>query len=171
MLTLKTFLLIGALTFVNPGAQAQGAAQFSAASAASEKVGEAYFAAYVARDWDRLEQLLAEGGSFADPTAALVFGPVQNTGKVEVLKKFREGYVAITHMSFNRSRAFFSGHHAVFEGTLDWSLKLKSGKLVVTKAMPLVTVLRIEDGLVVEHRDLADYHPYIDAHRTTTSGS
>ncbi len=170
MLTHKIFVLIGALTFVNPSAHAQGAAQFNAASAASEKVGEAYFSAYIARDWDRLEPLLAERGSFADPTAALVFGPVQNLGKATAMKNFRDGYAAITDMSFNRSRAFFSGHYAVFEGTLDWSLRLKSGKLVVTKAMPLVTVLRIEDGLVVEHRDLADYHPYVEAHRTTASG-
>ncbi len=29
--------------------------------------------------------------------------------------------------------------------------------------MPFVTMLRIENGLVVEHRDIADYRPFIAA--------
>lgn len=151
-------------------ARAQGAAEYQNASAASEKVGEAYFSAYVARDWNRLEPLLAERGGFADPTAALVFGSVAHADKATTMKAFREGYAAITQMSFKRQRAFFSGHYAIFEGTLDWTLRLASGKIVETRAMPLVTVLRVENGEVVEHRDLADYHPYIAAHRAASRG-
>jgi SnoaL-like domain len=167
---LNAVVLVAALALPAANSCAQGTSQFAAASSVSEEVGEAYFSAYVARDWDRLAPLLAERGSFADPTAALVFGPVENAGKVATLKTFREGYAAITHMSFNRIRAFFSGHYAVFEGTLDWSLSLPNGGLAITKAMPLVTVLRIEGGQVVEHRDLADYHPYLEARRAATPG-
>lgn len=99
MSALKIRMLFAVLALVATGASAQGSAPFAAASTAAEKIGEAYFSAYIARDWDRLEPLLAERGSFADPTAALVFGSVQTTGKVEMLTKFRNGYAAIAHMS------------------------------------------------------------------------
>lgn len=69
-------------------------------------VADPYFKAYVARDWDRLEPLLAEGSGFADPTATLVFGVVKVEGKAATLKNFREGYAAIRHMAFHPIRAF-----------------------------------------------------------------
>lgn len=164
--SLLFFLLSCALS----NASAQGAAPYKAASIATQRVGEAYFSAYVNRDWDRLEPLVADQGGFADPTASLIFGGVNHVGKTATLKAFREGYAAITEMSFKRTRAFFSGSYAIFEGTLDWTLRLRSGKLVATKGMPLVTVLRIEGDRVVEHRDLADYHAYLEAHAKASGG-
>jgi ketosteroid isomerase-like protein len=143
---------------------------FASTSATTARVAERYFEAYIARDWDRLAPLLAESGGFADPTAEPVFGKVEVTGKRATVEYFRANYAAIRHMQFNRTRAFFSGRHAVFEGTLDWTLALGGGKEAVTLAMPFVTILRIEDGLVVEHRDFADHQPFVAAHRRATGG-
>jgi len=154
-----------------PGAIA-GSAQpsFEATAAATRAVAEPYFAAYIARDWATLEPLLAASGTFTDPTAEPVFGQVMNVGKAAVMKNFREGYAAIKSMRFNRTRAFVSGPVAVFEGTLDWTLALASGHDVVTQGMPFVTTLRVVDGQVVEHRDYADYHPFVEAHRKAKAG-
>lgn len=136
---------------------------FAQASQATRSVAEPYFEAYIARQWDRLAPLLAEQGSFEDPTATLVFGPVKQAGKAATLQNFRDGYAAIRHMAFHASRVFVSGEHAVFEGTLDWTLALAGGRQAVTTGMPFITVLRVVDGRVVEHRDYADYTPFLAA--------
>lgn len=132
-------------------------------------LAERYFAAYIALDWDVLAPMLAEQGSFADLTAEPVFGEVKADGKAAMMKNFREGYAGISHMQFNRTRAFTSGGVAVFEGTLDWDYTLESGKVVVTREMPFVTILKLVDGKVIEHRDYADYQPFIDAYKKVTA--
>ncbi len=154
-----------ALAFQSGQAWAQSGTAFSQATAATEPVAERYFAAYIAREWDSLAPLLADAGGFSDPTASLVFGEVKHVGKAATMKNFREGYAAITQMEFKRSRAFFSGEHAIFEGTLDWTLALGEGKEAITKAMPFVTILRVQNGQVVEHQDFADYAPFLSAVR------
>jgi hypothetical protein len=78
---------------------------------------------------------------------------------------FREGYAAITHMEFNPSRVFFSGEYAVLEGTLGWTLSLGTGNSATTQAMPFLTVLHVVGGQVIEHRDFADYAPFLAAVR------
>jgi hypothetical protein len=153
-----------------PPAVAQSGPTLAESSAATRLVAEPYFAAYVARDWDKLAPLLADAAHFADPTAEPVFGKIDVQGKASVLKNFREGYADIKHMQFHKTRAFFSGGQAIFEGALDWTLRLDGGREVVTQAMPLVTILRIESGQVVDHTDLADYRFFIEAHRKAKSG-
>jgi len=168
--TTSMLLLCMMLCTAAPPAAAQKTEPLASTSAATARVAEKYFEAYIARDWDRLAPLLAEGGGFADPTAEPVFGKVEVTGKRATIDYFRTNYAAIRHMQFNPTRAFFSGRHAVFEGTLDWTLALGGGKEAVTLAMPFVTILRIEDGLVVEHRDFADYQPFVAAQRRAMGG-
>lgn len=162
-------LALAALT-ANPPVAAQPAQSFAAESAATQRTAEFYFAAYIARDWDKLSPYLAEEGGFADPTATPIFGKVGVSGKKSTLKYFRENYAAIKAMRFNQTRAFFSGAHAVFEGTLDWTLGLQGGKEAVTVGMPFVTILRVEAGQVIEHRDFADYQAFIVAQRKAASG-
>lgn len=134
-------------------------------SAATRPVAQRYFSAYIARDWNSLAALLAEEGSFADPTAEPIFGKVEHRGKLAVMKNFRDGYASIKRMEFTSSRTVISGAHAIFEGTLDWTLELDDGKEAVTRRMPFLTILKIEAGLVVEHTDYADYRPFVEAVR------
>lgn len=136
--------------------------KYSEATPSAQETGEKYFAAYIARDWDTIEPLLAEKASFRDGTAELVFGGVIQEGKPAVMKLFREGYASIDDMRFQKLRSYFAGNYAIFEGSLDWSLKLDDGRLVKS-VIPFSTILRIEDGKVVEHRDYADYAPFIAA--------
>ncbi|TJY59924.1 nuclear transport factor 2 family protein [Sinimarinibacterium sp. CAU 1509] len=146
-------------------ATGQTSPTFADMSAVTQRAAEAYFSAYIARDWDALAPHLADSGSFTDPTAEPVFGLVAVSGKIATLKYFRQNYAAIKAMQFNRTRAYFSGAHAVFEGTLDWTLTLDSGKDVETRGMPFVTILRLDGDQVVDHRDFADYQPFIEAYR------
>ncbi len=160
---LKLIFRIALIAFA-ANTYAQSTPGFADLSRTTERVAEAYFAAYIARDWDRLSPLLAEGASFSDPTASGETTP-QSVGKQATEKYFRENYARITHMEFKRIRAFHSGSFAVFEGNLTWSLNARNGKAILTEAMPLVTILRIEGERVAEHRDFADYHPFIEAQR------
>lgn len=145
---------------------AQEQQNFGEASAASESVGQAYFDAYIARDWDSLEPLLAGTGSFHDATAELVFGGAEAQGKAAMMTLFREGYAGIRRMELRPLRTFHSGHYAIFEGELDWTLQLDGGG-EVSSVMPFITILRIENGLIVSHRDFADYAPFLTALRAT----
>lgn len=131
--------------------------RYFAQSERSKQVGEAYFNAYLKKNWDELGTLLADQGNFTDPTARLVFGNVDVTGKAEVLRYFRENYAKIT-MKFLPARKVYSGHYAIFEGSLDWTYPGENGTVRVV--MPFTNILHIENGLVVKHTDLADYHPY-----------
>ncbi len=164
-----TLILCASLHVFSANIHAQGAPSYSDLSRATERVAESYFAAYIARDWDRLSPLLAESASFSDPTATGDSAP-RSVGKQATEKNFRENYAGITRMEFQRTRVFYSGHYAVFEGNLTWAVNGKDGKSILTEAMPLVTILRIEDEHVVEHRDYADYHPFIEARRKTRPG-
>ena len=168
--SLRQTAVAAALCLNVQAAPAQQPTDFEHAAKATQRVAEPYFAAYIARDWDRLATLLAEAGSFSDPTATAVFGAVRHAGKAAAMKNFREGYAAITHMEFQRTRAFYSSNHAVFEGTLDWTLNLGAGKVATTKGMPFVTILHVASGQVLNHQDFADYAPFLEAVRKARSG-
>lgn len=165
---LGTWLLTAALLIGLPAAaQAPSLAELSAAT---QRVAEPYFAAYIARDWDKLAPLLGDDGGFSDPTAEPVFGKVESRGKAQVLRNFRENYAAIGSMQFHATRTLVSGRHAVFEGRLDWTLGLAGGREAVTEGMPFLTILKVEDGKVVDHQDFADDAPFLGALRKARGG-
>jgi ketosteroid isomerase-like protein len=134
---------------------------YFAATEQSKQVGTQYFQAYIKMDWTALAPLMAEENSFDDKTAQLVFGPMLKQGKAQVLQHFTENYVGLT-MQFTTSRQLFAGNMALFEGELNWTLQQPKRK-IVTQKMPMVIVLKIEHGKVTEHRDYADYQPFIKA--------
>jgi len=169
MPSLHTLIIGVSLQVFSASVHAQGTPSYAELSKATERVAESYFAAYIARDWDRLSPLLAESASFSDPTASGDSAP-QSVGRQATEKNFRENYARITRMEFKRTRVFYSGHYAVFEGALTWAVDGKDGKAILTEAMPLVTILRVEGERVAEHRDFADYHPFIEARRRAQPG-
>lgn len=146
----------------------------AAQTARMEPVAQAYFKAYIDRDWDRLEPLLDDAARFADPTADAVFGmSTARSGKATLMQFFRNNYAAIRAMRFKPGTAWASGEFAVFVGELDWTLALPNGRLVRTQ-MPLVTRLHIRNGRVLEHVDVADYRPFeaaLQAGRAASAGS
>ncbi|MDT9000750.1 nuclear transport factor 2 family protein [Paucibacter sp. APW11] len=137
---------------------------FEAQSAATQAVAERYLRAYVAKDWDALGAELAEQGSFHDAAARLVFGELHPRGRKAVLDYFRQVYSVLTTHEFKLERAFFSGDYAVFSAVADWSFA-PSGQPAVRSKTPIVITLRVQNGQVLEHVDLTDYHPYLAAYR------
>lgn len=158
--------MVGAALALSGPLSAQEAPRtdYTAVSAATAPVADAYFAAYTARDWDRLEPLLAPDASFQDPTATHVFGGVLSEGRDAMMQRFRVGYAGITDMTFAIDRRLISGDIAIYEGALNWGLDLGDGTLV-DSVTPMVIVLTVEDGKVVKHRDYVDYAPFLEAVR------
>lgn len=159
--------LIAAALLGSTALHAQDAAPeptYAEATAATAPVADAYFAAYIARDWDALEPLLADDGSFQDPTATRVFGSVAAEGRAAVMERFRKGYVGITHMQFATTRRMMSGDVAIYEGALDWGLALQGGAMVQS-VTPMVIVLTVRNGKIASHRDYVDYAPFLAAYR------
>lgn len=139
---------------------------YAQVNAATAPVADAYFAAYISRDWEALEPLLAEQASFRDPTATHVFGGVMSEGREAMMERFRTGYASITHMRFATSRRFVAGDVAVYEGALDWGLDLGGGT-VVESVTPMVIVITVAAGQVAQHRDYVDYAPFLEAVRAS----
>ena len=166
----RAALVAAALAFAMPAA-AQDSPQpdYTAVSAATAPVADAYLAAYTSLDWDRLEPLLAEDADFVDPTATLVFGEVASEGRAAMMERFRVGYAGITHAEYVPGSRIISAETAVYEGALHWGFALEDGTQIDT-VTPLVMMLTVEDGLVVHHRDYVDYAPFIEAMRRAQAG-
>ncbi|MFT7359311.1 nuclear transport factor 2 family protein [Parasphingorhabdus sp.] len=137
---------------------------YAALTAATAPVADAYFAAYIANDWDALEPLLAEAATFQDPTASHIFGGVLSDGRTAMMERFRTGYASLTHMEFTKNRSLISDESALYEGALHWGIDLGDGTLVDC-VTPMVIVLTVVDGKVTRHLDYVDYAPFVAAMR------
>lgn len=133
---------------------------------ATGPIADAYFDAYIALDWDRLEPLVADNATFQDRTAEQLFTNLQKSGKVEMMKGFRENYSGLTKMIFHKTRVVHSGAYAIYEGDLEWGVKYPAGR-VVESLTPFVVILKVENGKVVEHRDWVDYGPFLQSELAT----
>jgi ketosteroid isomerase-like protein len=137
----------------------------SAITEATRIAADAYFKAYFGKDWKTIEGLAGEEIRFSDPTAAIPFGPSpEKAGKKVVLAAFEEGLTPLD-LDFQPMRAVYSGEYAIYEGSLTWTSHLKRRN--ITSTVPLVTILRVVNGKIVEHRDYADYQPFFDAERAS----
>ncbi len=165
MKKLVVFLNVLFLTATTAFAKDVEKPSYQKLSAETQKISQLYFAAYMALDWQKMEPLLADNVSFEDPTAEFVFGVVKRQGKESVIKGFNDGYAAIVKMQFHPTRTSFSGQHAIFEGILDWSIKLEDNKVVEIKRMPFTSILKVVNGEVVTHMDYADYAPFFAAYK------
>lgn len=143
---------------------------FSELTATSEKIARAYYAYYIQLDFESMAPLLAANASFFDPTAQQIFGAQKTSGKAAVLENFKTAYANITHMKVHDANAYFSGQYGIFSGQLDWSFK--SGpeqNLIHIKKMPLTVMIKVENGVVTEHRDYADYRVFTRQYEAQTS--
>jgi limonene-1,2-epoxide hydrolase len=126
---------------------------------------DAYFKAYFSKDWKTIERLADKQIRFSDPTAALPFGPSpEKTGNKVLVAAFEETLTPLD-LDFQSLRTVYSGEYAIYEGSLTWTSHLKQRSITAT--VPLITILRVVKGRIVEHRDYADYQPFVDAERAS----
>jgi hypothetical protein len=138
------------------------APDYQTTSASTRAIAEPYLEAYLKQDWPRLAEMMDEQISFRDPTAKLVFGDLGQQGRSRLIAYFKTTYPYIETHSFKLERSYFAGEQAVFIGDLDWSFS-PPGQPRVRSVIPLVIAFQVKDGKVVEHLEMGDLQPYLEA--------
>lgn len=127
-----------------------------------EKTARTYLSAYSRQDLKAMIRCYGETPRFWDPTASLFGMGEALVGKDVIRATLATAFAPVLEMKIEPTRAFFSHRTAVFLSQAEWStagsaLGLKSKS--VSFAVPMMTVLRIEKGKVLEHLDYCDYEP------------
>ena len=151
---LRTILISAALVLTGASAHAQEMSEV-------ETVARAYMDAYSELDWPAMERFLAEDVIFADETSTDPEHPggidlVGRDALRQTLDDFIAQYNPIT-LGFewdtvfeSNSRVVFIGHVNALYPTLDPAQRFRWRS-------QQVTVVTVEGGRVVEHRDYANY--------------
>lgn len=132
----------------------------------SELIGNKYFHAYLDQQHDTMEQLYGYEVSFQDPTAAYFGGPSSALyrGRDSVVAMMNRVFQPISRFAFDVEDAWFSNHHAVFMGTVRFTLRAAAAGTPedLTLEHSAVFVVTVVDGRVVAHRDFVDYSTFRD---------
>lgn len=164
-----SLIFFSASGYCEDGVYAPSETAYYSDSVQTKSVAEPYFKAYLERDWGAVEALVTDDVTWFDPTAEKLFDGRLRSGKTNALAFFRKAYAPITAMTFKPTRTMFASNIAIYEGSLSWATKISKGRLVETKDMPFVVILKIVGGKVQEHRDYADYGPFIQEFRKVRS--
>lgn len=139
--------------------QAQGVSKFNEETKTTEQITMDYFQKYLSLNFDELAKLMHQDVSFHDPTANMLMGNELAKSKDSVLAYFKTNYT-IYDTHFPITQSFFSGTVGVIQTNLQWKFKGRQGNIFQFE-MPLVVVLTVKDGKVIEHRDYGDYRIFI----------
>jgi len=166
-LTFSLFL-ITSLILSQGNIHAEENKAFKEATNISKKAMNKYFAAYFDLDFKRMKKLMHDDISFDDPTARFVFGGDKIVGKNNVYNAFKKAYASIIEIKQTPIRTIYSSNVGVFE--VDISYKFRDGPdKIITINMPLVIILTYQDGKIIEHRDYADYHFFLEQYNDQRS--
>ncbi len=117
-----------------------------------------YLAAYARMDLKALEEFYAEDAVFNDPTSTKVpgiGGPFVWRGRKEILAHIADWAKSIRSIDYDVERAYEASGHVVFIGDVKPLTATPEGP--VQYAYPIVTIVTVADGRIVEHRDYTNY--------------
>lgn len=139
---------------------------FSSAQSATEPtknldIGRHYLDSLYAFDFSELAKLLHPDAIFDDPTAVAFAGEAWHvTGRNAILAFFRQASEGIVDAGFQVLSKFSTGEFVVFYleywSDVEGEVLGVPGKIVTIKVLG-VTILRIQNGLVIHHTDHVDY--------------
>lgn len=151
------------MLFMSTSIHAQ--ASFTESTSLTEQITTKYFEDYFNLDFDAMEDNMHDDISFHDPTAELIMGSKLVEGKVNVYENFKKSYASIIEMKQESIRTIFSSNTGIFEIIIKWKLNAGPDKEVAIE-MPLIIVLTIKDGKVIEHRDYGDYNFFMEQYQS-----
>lgn len=130
-------------------------------SAATVEIATGYLAAYSTFDVGKMAPFLSDEIVFVDPTSAdqnADGGPFRFEGKAAVLKGLGDYAAQFKdfHVAYDVKRRYESEGNVVFVADLTWTVVTKDDE-TATGGAPIVTVVTVKDGKIVEHRDYYDY--------------
>lgn len=149
---LKTFAMLLAL------ATATAAAPPTHGDPPTIAKAQDYLAAYSRMDLKALAEFYADDAAFNDPTSTKVpgiGGPFVWRGRNEILAHIAEWKKSIRSLDYDVERIYEASGHVVFVGNVKPLTATPDG--LVQYAYPIVTVVTVADGRIVEHRDYTNY--------------
>lgn len=117
-----------------------------------------YLDAYQKLDFVELERSYAEGAAFEDPTSLMIQGiggPFVWRGREKILAGIRTWAQSISSLRYDIDDVYEASGRVVFVGAVNPVVATGAGP--VQYKYRIVTIITIEDGRVVEHRDYTDY--------------
>ena len=126
-------------------------------------------------DFDSLSELASPDLILEDPTAAFTTGePLRLEGLAAVVDVFRSFAETVDSVELKIEHTFTSGDHVVayleFVTVGDGAFAGRPG-VQISLRVPVVTVLRVQDGRVTHHLDHADYESMLRQATGAESGS
>lgn len=121
------------------------------------EIAQAYIAAYEAQDFDAMRGFYAPDARFVDPTSFEmdeVTSDIDWTGADEIIAGISSWGVARGIYKFDR--VYEASGRIVFDAEMDVVYAMPAGE--VTYRYPIITIVTIEDGQVVEHRDYTGFN-------------
>lgn len=125
------------------------------------EAAQKYLAAYSAFDMEKMAPLISDDMVFTDPTKPLETNggePFIHSGKDAVLGALG-GYAKLYKefsLDYDIRRYFESNGAVIFEGDITYNI-LTDDQQTLTGTAPIVTIITVKDGKIVEHRDYYDY--------------
>lgn len=119
-------------------------------------VAEAYLDAYQSQDFEALAALYAADASFIDPTSfdvGDITPPISWRGKAQILDGLASW--GVVRLDYAIDRSFAASGRVVFDGAVTAVYATQSGQRAFV--FPIVTIVTVDAGEVIEHRDYTDY--------------
>jgi len=147
------FLLLATLMFKHPVAAVEPTGNI--------EIALRYLNAMYATDYEDYANLLHPNATFDDPTAVAFDGEAWHiTGRQAIVDFIRDSSEVVVDAGFNVQSQFSTGEFVVFNleyrSTFEGDALGIPGKLISIN-MPAVTILQIQNGLVVHHIDHINY--------------
>ncbi|WP_417481321.1 nuclear transport factor 2 family protein [Maricaulis sp.] len=122
----------------------------------SREIAEAYLAAYQRQDHDAMRALYAENARFIDPTSLAIpqiTAPIDWRGADAIIAGISSW--GIDHLNYTVERSYESSGAVIFDGRTVVSYETAIGERRFI--YPIITIITVQDGKVVEHRDYTDF--------------
>ena len=122
----------------------------------AQDVAERYLAAYSRLDFEDMRALYAPNATFIDPTSFAVLAPEQRIdwqGADAIIDGISNW--GLTALDYRIQRTYEASGQVVFDAVVDVTYGPGSGNR--TFRYGIVTIIQIENGQVIEHRDYTDF--------------
>ena len=117
-----------------------------------------YLDVYQRLEIDALEGMYLADAKFVDPTSenTPVLPPFVHEGRDNILAAFREVVASYDSLRYEIEREYESSGYVVFTGNMVATVRRPDGTRQSFGA-PIVTIVKVQDGKIAEHRDYYDY--------------
>lgn len=125
-------------------------------TSSARQTAQSWLDAYQAQDFETMRALLTDESVFIDPTSLgrENFGnPINWQGPDAILSGVAEW--GVTHAEYHIDRTYESPGRVIFNGSIDVTFGDPDSQ--VRYNFPIVTIVTVADGSVVEHRDYTDF--------------